>query len=61
MVCITFPLIITKTIIAGAVVSKVAAPTVPARATTPAPPAIVCKARGSVFIALRLIKIRGEK
>ena len=45
----------------GSVVRKVAAPTVPERATTPAPPCRVCSARGRVFRALDWMYTRGEK
>ena len=52
---------IVYTIIVGAVVRSVAAPVVPERETTPAPPAIVCNARGNVFMASLVIYTSGEK
>ena len=52
MVSITLPRMMANTRIDGSVVRNVAAPTVPARATTPAPPYMVCSASGIVFSAL---------
>ena len=53
IVFVTFPCIKTNTSTVGSVVINAAAIVAPIRprSVTPVPPAIVCKANGSVFIA----------